>query len=339
MIVRPLLGLAALVLLAPAFAQQANPSATGEGSSSTAAARDALKQQAGDTDQTTLLKQTLTAVDKQYSMIRRGKVAATYDLSYSYIGQEKINADISSGQLTLFNIENDSSHTIVNTLSVDYGLQDNLTGSVSIPVISRYSQNDNFDGLSHSLGDIGLSARWQPIETQRGRPSFNLSGGMRLPTGRSPFKVDANRGLATGSGVTTLNGGVNFNHIVDPVALFGSINLGYSLPARHLSQIRNGRTLTRVDPGASLGFGFGFAYALSYNISTSFSLQETISAGSKLYFADGSTSRTRVQTAGVLNFGLGYRISPKTTINITAGIGLTDDVPNFTLGISMPLNF
>jgi hypothetical protein len=334
--IRPLLGLVALALTAPAFAQQTNP---GEGGGSTAAARDALKQQAGDTDQTTLLKQTLNAVDKQYSMIRRGKVQTTYDLTYSYIGQEKINADISSGQLTLFNIENDNSHTVTNTLSVDYGVQDNITANVSLPLISRYTQNDAFDGLSHSLGDIGLGARWQPMETQRGRPNFNLSGSVRLPTGRSPFKVDSRRGLATGSGVTSFSGGINFNHIVDPVALFGSINAGYSLPAKHLSQQRNGSVLTRVDPGASIGLGFGFAYALSYNISTSFSIQETLSAGSKLYFADGRTVKTKLQTAGILNFGLGYRISPKTTINFTAGIGLTDDVPNFTLGISMPLNF
>jgi hypothetical protein len=336
MFIRPLLGLAALALLAPAYAQQSTPE---QGGNSTAAARDALKQQAGDTDQTTLLKQTLNAVDKQYALIRRGKLQATYDLNYSYIGQEKINADISSGQLTLFNIENDSSHTITNTLSVDYGLQDNLTGSVTLPIISRYSQNDTGDGLSHSLGDISLGARWQPMESQRGKPSFNLSGNVRLPTGRNPFKVDASKGLATGSGVTSFNAGINFNHIVDPVALFGSINAGYSLPAKHLGQIRNTRVLTEVKPGASVGLALGFAYALSYNISTSFSVQETISAGSRLYFADGRSTKTRVQTAGILNFGLGYRISPKTTINFTAGIGLTDDAPNFSLGLSMPLNF
>jgi hypothetical protein len=128
--IRLLPGFIAALFTFPVLAQQ-NP-ATPEGNS-TAAARDALKKQEGDTDQTTLLKQTLTAVDKQYSLIKRGTLQATYELGYTYIGQEKINADISSGQLTLFNIENDSSHAITNTLSLDYGLRDNLTGSLTLP--------------------------------------------------------------------------------------------------------------------------------------------------------------------------------------------------------------
>ena len=339
--IRTLFVLIAAALSLPAFAQQAassptSPSATTSG---TAAARDALKKQEGDTDQTTLLKQTLTAVDKQYSLIRRGTVQTTYDFNYSYVGQERINADISTGQLTLFNIENDSSHSITNTLSVDYGLFDNLTTSVSLPLVSKYSDNPAFTGTSHSVGDINLGFRWQPWEAHRGRPSATFSGGIKLPTGRSPFKVDANEGLATGSGVTTLTGGMNINHIVDPVALFGSFNVSYSLAAKDLYQVRGNQILTRVDPGASIGFGIGFAYALSYGISTSVSIQESISARSKLRFADGRTVKTRTQTAGILNLGLGYRVSPKTTINITAGIGLTDDSPNFSLGLTMPLSF
>ncbi|WP_019143238.1 transporter [Noviherbaspirillum massiliense] len=339
----PILAFIAAALILPAHAQQgpASSSSPGDstGAASTSAARDALKQQEGDTDQTALLKQTLTAVDKQYSLLKRDKLQVTYDLSYTYIGQERINADLSTGTLTLFNIENDSSHTITNTLTFDYGVRDNLTGSLILPVISRYSENPAFDGLSHSLGDIGLGGRWQPFETRRGEPSMSLTGTVRLPTGRSPFKVNANEGIATGSGVTSFSGGVNFNHIVDPVALFGSVNFTYSLAATHLSQVRGNRVLTRVEPGTSFGFGLGFAYALSYGISTSVSVQESISAASELRFADGSTFKTRTQTAGVLNFGLGYRVSPKTTLNITAGIGLTENSPNFTLGLTMPLAF
>lgn len=336
-----LLGLIAALFVVPAYAQQSTSPSVDEkaGGTGTAAARDALKQKEGDTDQTSLLKQTLTAVDKQYSLIKRDKVQVTYDLSYTYIGQEKINADLSSGTLTLFNIENDSSHTVTNTLTFDYGVRDNLTGSLSVPLISKYAENSAYDGLSHSIGDLNLGARWQPFETRRDEPSMTFTGGLRLPTGRSPFKVNADQNVATGSGYTALTGGVNVNRIVDPVALFGSVNYTYNLAADHLSQERNGRTLSRVEPGNTFGFGFGFAYALSYSISTSFSVQESISSGTKLRFKDGTTVKTKTQTGGSLNFGLGYRVSPKTTLNITTGIGLTADSPNFTLGVSMPLAF
>lgn len=337
--IRPLLGFIAAAFMLPAYAQQTGSGAPAGSDAGTAAARDALKKQEGDTDQTTLLKQTLTAVDKQYSLIKRGKIAATYDFNYSYIGQEKINADLSTGTLTLFNIENDSAHTITNTMSVDYGVRDNLTASVNLPIVSKYSENPAFDGLSHSLGDIGIGARWQPFEVRRGQPMMTFTTNLRLPTGKSPFKIDANQDLATGSGVPTLSAGMNVNHIVDPVALFGSLSFSMSGDAKDLAQIRGTRILSRVEPGQSMSFGLGFAYALSYGISTSISFQETIARGTKLRFTDGSVAKTKTQTSGVLNFGLGYRISPKTTINITAGIGLTNDSPDFSLGVSVPLSF
>lgn len=339
--IHPLLGIIATVLALPVYAQQGETPASADSTPAASAARDALKKQEGDADQTTMLKQTLTAVDKQYSLIKRGKLQTTYDFNYSYVGQERIDANITNGKLTLFNIVNDSSHTVTNTVSLDYGVRDNLTGSLSIPLVSKYSENPAFDGFSHSMGDIGIGARWQPFEVRRGRPSMTFTGNVRLPTGRSPFKVNADHGVATGSGVTTFTGGMNVNHIVDPVALFGSVNLSYSLSADNLHQVRNGGQLllTKVKPGMSLGFGVGFAYALSYGITTSVSLQQSISAGTKLRFADGTEAETKTQTSGVLNLGLGYRISPKTTVNITAGVGLTDDSPNFSLGLSLPLAF
>lgn len=342
--IRPLLGFVAAALMLPAYAQQTgtgSPSAgtPAGGDAGTAAARDALKKQEGDTDQTTLLKETLTAVDKQYSLIKRGNKAVTYDLSYTYIGQEKIVTEIVDGQNTLREILNDSAHTITNTVSLDYGVRDNLTASLSLPLVSKYSENPSFDGLSHSLGDLGIGARWQPFEVRRGRPMMTFTTNLRLPTGKSPFKLDASQDLATGSGVTTLSAGMNVNHIVDPVALFGSVSLSYSGNAKDLQQIRGSRTLTRVDPGPSFSFGLGFAYALSYGISTSVSFQETISRGTRLFFSDGTSAKTKTQTAGVLNLGLGYRVSPKTTVNFTAGLGLTNDSPDFTLGVSIPLSF
>jgi hypothetical protein len=191
--------------------------------------------------------------------------------------------------------------------------------------------------VSHTIGDVGLNVRWQPLEVKRDAPTFTVTAGARLATGESPFKVDAEKGLATGSGINTFNLGANVTRIVDPVALFGSLNLGYGLPARHLHQLLSGATLTEVKPGPSVGFGLGFAYALSYKITTSFSFQEMISARSTLTFDNGKSAKTQTQSAGILSLGIGYRFSPKTTVNVTVGAGLTPSAPNLSLTMSVPL--
>ncbi len=295
-----LLASALLLLQLPLHAQQ-----TATAPASADAARDALANKEGEGDQSALLKETLTAVDKQYSLIRRGQYQVSYDLNYSYIGQEKIVTDYSIAGLTLFEIENTSSHTVTNTLSADYGVRNNLTANVTLPVISRYSDVRGHSGLSNTVGDISLGARWQPWEARRDRPNLTATTTVRLPTGRSPFKVVAGSGQATGSGVGSLSAGLNVNRIVDPVALFGSISVTGSLPAMHLWQVNGTRVLTRVQPGAALGFGMGFAYALSYGISTTMSFQHSIAACSRLTFADGLKVKTNLHTSAVLNWGLG----------------------------------
>lgn len=339
------------MLSAPVRAQDASSStATGNASSSPAAApastpadanaaRDALAKKDGEGDQSALLKQTLTAVDKQYSLIRRNQFQLTYDVNYTYIGQEKIVTDLAAGGVTLFNIENTSSHTITNTFSGDYGLLNNLTGNVTLPVLSRYSESTVDSGVSNTIGDISLGARWQPFEARRDSANVTFTGNVRLPSGRSPFKVIAGSGQATGSGVTAVSAGINANRIVDPVALFGSISGTVSAPAKDLYQVNGTQTLTRVQPGASVAFGMGFAYALSYDISTTVSFQESIAAGSRLNFLSGLKAKTNTQTSGILNMGLGYRISPKTTVNVSVGIGLTADSPNLSLDVNLPLAF
>lgn len=301
-------------------------------------AKDALAKKEGDVDQAALLKETLTAADKQYSLLRKSKLALSYDLSYAYIGSQFINAKFTDSTLTLFQIQNTRSHTVTNTVSADFGLRDNLTANATIPIISKYSQSEAFAGLSHTVGDISLGARWQPFELGRDLPTITASGSMRLPTGRSPYKVVSGQSLATGSGGAALTTGLNASKVLDPVAVFGSASLTLSAPIKHLSQQLNGQVLSDVRPGPSFAFGAGFAYALSYKVSTTLSFQESLSMRSKLTLQDGTVSRTAQQTSGILNFGLGVRMAPQTTVNFSLGVGLTTDSPSFTLGLNLPLN-
>lgn len=316
---------------------------------STEAAREALSKKEGDVDQAKLLKETLTATDKQYSLIRQGNTAVTYDLTYSYIGQQTIDVSFTdTGTINTFGLTNTRGHTFTNTISADYGVADNLTANVTVPFISRYSQSETSTGLTNAFGDISVGGRYQPFSMSRELPTLTTTASLHLPTGRSPFKTIESQGLGTGAGYASVTVGTNASKIVDPVAIFGSLNLTLGAPAKHLSQVRDGRTLTEVRPGPSLSWGAGFAYALSYNISTSISFQETLSGRSKLtLIATGDTAdkgtetvkTTTSQTSAVLNMGLGVRTSPLTTVNFTVGIGLTSDTPDFTFGMNMPLHF
>ena len=311
-------------------------------------AEDALKKQAGDVDQATLLKDTLTKTDRQYSMLKAGRIAANYDLNYSYVGSEAIDVGFDSTGTTidLFKIETTRAHTITNSISVDYGLLDNVTLSAAIPLVSKFTQSTNFSGVTNGIGDLTFGARYQPFVQSPTGPTFTFTTSLSLPTGRSPFDQIIGQNLATGSGYASGSVGMNASQVFDPVALYGSVNFTVGKSVDNLNQLNpaDDSVLTAVKPGKGIGFGAGFTYALSYNISTSVSFQENVTTGSWINYntAAGTPAaprKTAMQVAALLNFGLGVRLNPKTTINLSAGIGLTTDSPDFSLGLNMPLNF
>jgi len=314
----------------------------------TDAAADALKKQAGDVDQATLLKDTLTKTERQYSLLRAGRVATNYDLNYSYVGNETINVGFATGTgaIDLFTIETTRAHTITNTLSMDYGLLDNLTLSGTFPFVSKFTQSDDYSGVATGIGDLSFGARYQPfVQSRTGGPTYTLTGSVSLPTGRSPFDEIIGQNLSTGNGYATATVGINASQVLDPVALFGSLSFTAGMSVDHLHQFNqaDGSTLTGVTPGKGIGFGAGFTYALSYNISTSVSFQENVTTSSHIAYVDSTnvagSRATTMQVAAILNFGIGIRLNPKTTVNLTAGVGMTTDSPDFTLGLDVPLTF
>ena len=332
---------------APAGTTTVAPPAAPAPAASSAA--DALKKQAGDVDQATLLKDTLTKTDRQYSLLRAGRLAANYDLNYSYVGNQAIDVGFaaSTSDIDLLRIETTRAHTITNTLSVDYGLLDNLTISGTFPFVSKFTQSTEFSGTSYDIGDLVFGARYQPfVQSATGGPTYTITSSLSLPTGRSPFDEIVGQNTSTGSGYASATIGMNASQVFDPVALFGSLNFTGAKSVDHLHQANpaDGSVLTSLKPGKSIGFGAGFTYALSYNVSTSVSFQETVTTASRIGVTDGSGNAiapraTAMQVAAILNFGLGIRLSPKTTINLTAGVGLTVDSPDFSLGLNMPLTF
>ena len=327
----PVLALATLLVVCFGASAQEKPADANT-------AREALSKKEGESTTTQELKEALTAIDKQYSLIRKGRYALTYDGSYTFIGRERImTGDASLG--SNFAIENQASHTIVNTLSADYGVFNNLTVSASLPLVSKYADSVEFSGLSHSVGDILVGARWQPFGMTREWPALTASAQVRMPTGRSPFEGVAGQDVATGSGTWGFTLGLNANKISDPVALFGSLSITASLPATGLDQRRGSKVLTEVAPGTSVSFGFGMAYALSYTVTTSLAFQQSISGAPELTFADGSNVTTNTGTSAIISLGMGYRFSPTTTVNTTVNCGLTPESPNFGISVNIPFNF
>lgn len=304
-----------------------------------ATASSALQQKATDKTAAKNLDETFTASERTYSLSKQGSYSLIYDFGYSYYSNTALDLalDSNSSTITRLRVENNAQHALTNTFTFQYGLLNNLTLTTSLPFVSKI--NPPTSATTTGLGDMGLGARWEPFPIGTTPLPVTLFGSINLPTGDSPYDINPNTDLSTGSGYYSFGGGISTRKFIDPIVLFATLSGNYGMEVTGLNQANGNRTLSSFTPGYTTGIGFGFAYSLNYDVSLTMSYQQSFAFGSEYRFSDGAISHPTDSSSATLNSSLGIRVSPKTIVNVSLGFGLTPDAPNVILGLSLPLDF
>ena len=302
-------------------------------------ASSALKQKSTDATAAKSLDETFTASERQYSLSKEGSYSLIYDLGYSYYANTALDLalDSSSSTITRLRVENNAQHALTNTFTLQYGLLNNLTATVSLPFVAKV--NPPTSATTAGLGDINFGARWEPFPLGTTPLPITMFGTFTAPTGDSPYDINPLTDLSTGQGYYSFGGGVSTRKFIDPIVLFGTLSVNYGLNKSGLNYVSGSRILTEFTPGYTTGIGFGFAYSLNYDVSLTVSYQQSFVFGSEYQFNDGTISHPGDSSAATLTSSLGIRVSPKTIVNVSLGFGLTPDSPNVVLGLSLPLDF
>ncbi|WP_312099926.1 putative pilus system protein FilC [Acinetobacter venetianus] len=300
-------------------------------------AANALQKQDGDATKETNLQEVFTSNERQYSLIKKGVFSSYYDIDYTYYRDSRLDLATGDSTSTLarLRVEEDANHTLTNSFTVQYGVLDNVTLSATLPFMAKKDLLQ--DKTAAGLGDISFGARWEPFPLKQGRLPLVLFGSLSTKTGDSPYEIGIDE-LSTGKGYYSVGVGASTRKYIDPVVLFTSVSANYGLKESGLNQLRGTRTLESFDPGLSGGFSFGFAYSFNYDVSLTMSYQQSFNTGAKFYFENDESYKSADQSSSMLSFALGVRVSPETIVNGTVGIGLTEDAPDVSLGLSFPLD-
>lgn len=258
-------------------------------------------------------------------------------------------------------------NTLTMALTGRFGLTRRLEGEVRIPYVARRddaisreiftgsASERTFSNRGNAIGDVELALRYQLNEPQANRPY--LIGGLRFKTrtGKDPFDVvtdcvtrcignTTGTGLPielpTGSGFNSLQTSLTWLMPSDPAVFFGSISYTHNFGRSGVSRtVLNGEKeyIGSVKPGDVLGMNFGMGLAL--NDRSSFSMGvELNTVGRTKQNGTPVANAVRLQLASLL-LGYSYRYSPRTTINVSVGAGLTRDTPDLTLSVRVPMSF
>jgi hypothetical protein len=285
-------------------------------------------------------KEILEAVSREYTLDPAHTLGIDYSLSYSYSPSE----DITTQNLEILQLRRISEHTITHNISTTYGILDNLSANFSFPIVYRYNKVGTSSQLNETdIGDIGLGTSWQPPKkllekVHLGDTPSTFSFSLSLPTGRSPYKINPNKELSTGSGLYSFTLGANFSKQVDPVVVFWSVGYGHSLPLKSLNYtVVTGSdqqvTLDKVDPGDTFTLGGGLGYALSYVTSINLVVNYRYAKSTQFTYKEIGLVKTADSVTGTVGLGMGWRVSQKTTLSFSLGMGLTDSSFSFTFRV------
>lgn len=316
-------------------AQPEKPASVNTGSVEQAAS-SALQQQEGDATKETNLEEVFTSNERQYSLIKQGDISSYYDIDYTYYRDTQLDLEMAQGQLYQLRVQENATHSLTNTFTAQYGLRDNLTLTASLPLVAKTDLLK--DTSTAGLGDISFGARWEPFPLKAGRLPLILFGNVSTKTGDSPYEINATSDLATGKGYYSAGVGASTRKYIDPVVLFASVSANYGFKESGLDQRRGSRVIEEFEPGISGGFAFGFAYSFNYDVSMTMSYQQSFNTGAEFTYSSGESYSPADQTSSTFAISLGVRVSPETIVNGTVGLGLTEDAPDVSLGLSFPLD-
>ncbi len=285
-------------------------------------------------------KEILSAAGREYTLIPKGRLGVEYNFQYDYMSSDVLQ-DLRNGEGSRLTAERRGNNTLTNTLLVETGLRDNLTVNGSIPYVYKYDTwGQEEERQVTDLGDISLGMQYQPVKASSTGLStiVNLSGS--IPTGRSPYKIDPNNDLATGNGCYTASAGLTFSKTLDPVVAFGNLHYTYRFQTEDADQRQSsGKILTEIEPSDSLGFSLGMGYALSHKTSLNLSYQYAFHFGTEYRFDDGTTADSGTWVSSMFSIGAGWRLSPRYSLFVRTDIGLTNDDPDFSFSVRIPVQF
>lgn len=311
-----------------------------------------------------------TVIEEQHTLFGRRR-AVEVGLTYTSFDRNQLtlNGFLALDAIFLGRIDVDKVKSDLITLDLTgrYGFSDRLQANVNVPAIYRQSSFRSAgvggagnalgreDVSSPGIGDANVGLNYRLLAETLSRPDTVLNLTLKAPTGEEPYgigitEVPGSQGnlnvpdkLPTGNGVWSLSTGLSFVKTFDPAILFASIGYTHNF-TRSFDDISSNpdNQPGKIDLGDSIYFGYGTAFALNERLSLSASISHRLAFQSRQKLDDGSGWQKIIGSdanAITLNIGSTLALTDRLSMVVSAGVGLTPDAPDYSIGIKFPYAF
>lgn len=308
------------------------PIATLDSPATPAGQGEAAKPEATDAagDEVALQALSRGLVERGALVLPEGSFEVAPGLAYSHsITQGLTLADNAAGVSTV-DSQRLSNDGVNADLDLKFGLPWRSQLRVAVPYdwqrqVSALGDGSHTTSIGSSVGDVEVELSRQLLIERGWRPDLVLAGAWRFPTGTDPFRGGV-AGVTNGGGANEGTMRLTALKSADPMVFFSTLSYGRSLSIRE--------SYGRVQPGEEIDWQVGGLLSVSPNTSLSMSLVQDFR---DRITVSGAGVAGSDQIASVLQFGLDQVLTRKMLLDVSLGVGLTRDAPNYTLTISLPI--
>lgn len=269
-------------------------------------------------------------VQRGLLLLPRGGVEISPSLAYSHSQEQGLVLVDTPEGISTVSSQRRREDGVEATLAARYGLPWRSQVQVRVPFDWKRDASALGDGsqVSNSdthIGDVELELSHQFLTEDERLPALTAAFGWRFPTGRDPFDAPV-VSVASGQGTNVVTARLTALKSLDPLVIFTGVSYSASLSRReHFGRVR---------PGDQLGWNLGALLAVSPETSLNFGFSQQFKGHTRV---DGQPIAGSDGVAGVVQLGLDQVLSSRALLDVSLGIGLTDDAPDYQLLVSIPI--
>lgn len=177
------------------------------------------------------------------------------------------------------------------------------------------------------IGDVEVELSHQFFREQGWRPALVGGATWRFATGQDPFRTQV-PSVATGSGTEEFRGRLTALKSSDPIVFFATLTYVHDLPAHE--------SFGSVQNGDAIGLDLGAVLALNPDTSMTFGLSQEFRRSTRV---DGNTLPGTDTNVSSLELGFSRVLSPRLLLDLSLGVGLTHDAPDYVFQVALPFRF
>ncbi len=295
-------------------------------------------------------------------LLPAGRLMIEPEFRYSYTGVNRVAISgytiLPALTLGLIDVTTHNKTSMLGTVAFRYGFNHRIELDAAASFVSGWSsfslsakntvedRSSTLNASGYGIGDLRFGLRTQLNQGTASLATFVAGVGVRIPTGTSPYEVKRHgveenyieTDVPTGSGFFSVSPTLSFVYPTEPGVIYGSLHYSWNIP-RTINTVQPGtnESYGEIDPGDVIGGSFGMGLSLNQKLSLNLNYDHSIVLKTK---QKGIVAPDAVPLQiGTLGIGVTSRRNAKISYNFLVAIGVTDDAPDVSLTMRIPVNW